>query len=77
MLQILVTCEKMHMVLVVVLDGYLSTSRIRTQPWPFRLGLDSDTCAEIISIWYCFSCGMRYYRHESPNPVRVAGFKNE
>ena len=25
-----------------------------------------------ICIWYCFSCGMRFYRHESPNPARVA-----
>ena len=22
--------------------------------------------------WYCFSCGMRFYRLESPNPARVA-----
>ena len=29
-------------------------------------------CPVPICIWYCFSCGMRFYRHESPNPARVA-----
>ena len=40
MLKILVTCEKMHMVYLVVLDGLSRHS----YPYPFRLGLDSDMC---------------------------------
>ena len=45
MLKVLVTCEKMHMVLVVMLNGLSQHSY--PNPSPFTLGLDSDTCAEI------------------------------
>ena len=32
----------------------------------------TNTNVRTLCIWYCFSCGMRFYRHESPNPARVA-----